>query len=206
VILLLDEPEQLAVIRGLQSGDCDAWCRLYDAYSVDIWRYVARLLGSGEEAVADVVQETFLAAARSARAFAPERGTLWTWLCGIAHHGVAAHWRDAQRLKRARQLAEQRAAEFELWFSGPDSPDSLVERAELADVVRMLLAGMSGDYAALLSAKYLDDQTLVQLVERFGGTVESVKSKLARARREFREAFERTVRTPSRGISSATSQ
>ncbi|HND55545.1 MAG TPA: hypothetical protein PLV92_24190, partial [Pirellulaceae bacterium] len=45
--------------------------------------------------------------------------------------------------------------------------------------------------AALLTAKYLDDRSLEQLVGLFGGTVEALKSKLARARREFREAFER---------------
>jgi RNA polymerase sigma-70 factor, ECF subfamily len=200
VILLLDEPEQLAVIRGLRTGDRDAWCRLYDAYSVDIWRYVARSLGSAEEAVADVVQETFLAAARSARAFDPTRGTLWTWLCGIAHHGVAAHWRDAKRSARVKLLAEQKAGEIEHWFATSDPADVLLERAELAEVVRMLLAGMSADYAALLTAKYLDDQTLVQLAEQFGGTVEALKSKLARARREFREAFERLARTPTRAL------
>jgi RNA polymerase sigma-70 factor (ECF subfamily) len=196
---LLDESEQLAVIRGIHTGDRDAWCRLYDAYSADIWRYVSRLLGAMHEgAVADVVQETFLAAARSAKAFDPERGTLWTWLCGIAHHGVAAHWRDVERSARAKQLAEQRAADFEHWFATSDSADVLMDRAESAEVVRMLLAGMSADYAALLTAKYLDDRTLSQLVEQFGGTVESVKSKLARARREFREAFERISRTPTR--------
>jgi RNA polymerase sigma-70 factor (ECF subfamily) len=200
VNLLLDEPEQLAVIRGLQSGDRDAWCRLYDGYSVDIWRYVARLLGTAEAAAADVVQETFLAAARSAKAFDPERGTLWTWLCGIAHHGIAAHWRDAKRSARAKLLAEQRSAELEHCFATSDSAEALAERAELAEVVRMLLAGMSADYAALLAAKYLDDRTLVQLVEQFGGTVESVKSKLARARREFREAFERAIRAPTRAL------
>ena len=42
---LLDANDQLAVIRGLREGSRDAWARLYDNYSVDIWRYVARLLG-----------------------------------------------------------------------------------------------------------------------------------------------------------------
>lgn len=191
---LLDEPEQLAVIRGLREGDRDAWCRLYDAYSLDIWRYVTRLLGSVEEGVADVVQETFLAAARSARAFDSGRGTLWTWLCGIAHHGVAAHWREVHRAGRVKLLVEQRAVDFERWFAMDESADLMMGRAESAEVVRMLLAEMSAEYAALLTAKYLDERTLVELVQQFGGTIESVKSKLARARREFRSAFERVGR------------
>ena len=61
---MLDEPEQLAVAAGLREGRREAWTRLYDAYSRDVWRYVARLLGPEAAAVADAVQETFMEAAR----------------------------------------------------------------------------------------------------------------------------------------------
>src|SRR5204863_9659214 len=83
---LLDEHEQLAVIRGLREGSSEAWTRLYESYSVDVWRYVARLLGANAAEIGDVVQEVFREAARSARQFEPGRGTLWSWFIGIAHH------------------------------------------------------------------------------------------------------------------------
>ena len=104
--LLLSEQDQLVVVRGLRNGDRDAWTALYDGYSEDVWRYVARLLGADATAVADVVQEVFLAAARSARGFNPERGTLWNWLSGIAHHQVATYWRQGARLARLHQALQ----------------------------------------------------------------------------------------------------
>ena len=87
-------------------------------YSVDVWRYVARLLGPDAAAVGDVVQETFLEAARSARNFDPSRGTLWSWLVGIAHHRVSAHWRQANRQTRLRQLAESGEVDVRHLFDG----------------------------------------------------------------------------------------
>ena len=69
-------PESSDDVAGLQSGSPEAWGALYESYSVRVWRYVARLLGSNHDAVADAVQETFLAAARSASTFDPDRGSI----------------------------------------------------------------------------------------------------------------------------------
>ncbi len=192
---MLDPTHQSDVIRGLLAGSRDAWTALYDAYSTDIWRYVARSLGGDAAAVSDVVQETFLAAARSAHNFDPQRGTLWNWLCGIAHHQVTAHWRALSRVQRLRELAESQAAEIRHWFDGQADAftyearhDS--DRRDLADLVRGVLAEMSADYVVLLTLKYLDGQTLEQIAVQQNMSPDATKSKLARARREFKNKFE----------------
>ncbi|MFM9964003.1 MAG: RNA polymerase sigma factor [Planctomycetaceae bacterium] len=187
---MLDEPDQLAVIRGLRNGSRDAWTALYDGYSADVWRYVGRLIGGQSAEVADIVQETFLAAARSARQFDETRGSLWSWLTGIAHHQAAAHGRQRGKTERLRLLAESGVLELRPWWEGTESAEALCEQRELADLVRGVLSDLSADYSALLTAKYLDDQSLEQMARQFGGSVEAIKSKLARARREFREKLE----------------
>jgi RNA polymerase sigma-70 factor (ECF subfamily) len=184
------------------------------------------------------VQEVFLAAAQAARQFDSERGGLWSWLAGIAHHKVVAHWRQEARADRVRALAQAGAIEIRHWLDGQSqnepnlaedaapfqlrvsragpiggasadgSPDAAglaaTARAgrdqmdgDLADVVRGVLAELSVDYAALLTAKYLDDRTLVDLAREWGLTVEATKSKLARARREFRAKFEFLINQPT---------
>ncbi len=187
---MLDEPDQLVVIRGLRDGSRDAWTALYDGYSADVWCYVGRLIGGQSSEIADVVQETFLAAARAARQFDATRGSLWSWLAGIAHHQAAAHWRRSGKTERVRELAEAGAIELRQWWEGTASAEALCEQCELAELVRGILAELPTDYSALLTAKYLDDQSLDEMARRFGGSVEAIKSKLARARREFREKFE----------------
>jgi RNA polymerase sigma-70 factor, ECF subfamily len=187
---LLDEHEQLVVIRGLREGDRDAWAALYDAYSVDIWRCVARLLGSDVAAVSDVVQEVFMDAAGSARQFDPGRGTLWSWLVGIAHHRVSAHWRQTKRQARLQQMAEAGEVDVRHLLDGQLEALGADETHEVAEFVRGILGELSFEHAALLTAKYLDEQSLIAISGQFGGSVEAIKSKLARARQEFRAKFE----------------
>ncbi len=186
---MLDEHTQNTVIRGLREGCRDAWATLYDAYSVDLWRYVARLLGPDESAVGDVVQEAFIDAARGARQFDASRGSLWSWLTGIAHHRVSAYWRQSVRQTRLQRLAESGAIDVRNLFDG-EAVGALADEREIADFVRGVLAEISADHAALLTAKYLDGLSMATIAEHLGGTVEAIKSKLARARQEFRTKFE----------------
>ena len=212
---MLNEQDQLAVVQGLRDGCREAWGRLYDGYNVEVWRYVARLLGPRPTAVADVVQEVFLAAAIAARQFDAERGNLWGWLAGIAHHKVVAHWRQTSRADRVRAMAQAGAVEIRHWFDpqildgtrrsdggsgagsdGAPGSDGLAA-VDLADLIRSVLAQLPVDYAALLTAKYLDDRPLSDLAVEWGGTVDAIKSKLARARREFRAKFALLTKEPS---------
>ena len=194
---MLDEHDQLAVNRGLREGNREAWAALYRGYSADVWRYVGRLMGNQTADVGDVVQETFLAAAHVAAQFDASRGSLWSWLAGIAHHQAAAHWRRVGRTERLREFAEAGSIDLRQWWDGVESADEIWERRELAELVRGVLAELSADYASLLTAKYLDEQSLEEMTVRFGGSVEAIKSKLARARREFRAKFEALTREPT---------
>lgn len=190
---MLDEHDQSAVICGLQHGTREAWAALYDGYNADVWRYVARLVGPEKTDVADVVQETFLAAARSARQFDVTRGSLWSWLSGIAHHHVSLYWRQIGKAARLQKLAEAHAGELHRWLDGSETDSLPWEQSELAELVRGVLAELPSDYAALLTAKYLEERSLDELSQQWGHSVEALKSKLARARREFRRKAGRKI-------------
>src|SRR4051794_1385747 len=137
----MDELQARDVVRGLQAGRPDAWRALYDAFAERVWRGVARLLGAGSADVADVVQETMLAAARSARTFDAAKGSLWLWLWGIARTQVALHYRKRQRHDRLKQAGDWWAASrgrLDRWIDGAEAaPRDLLEDAELALFVRM---------------------------------------------------------------------
>ncbi len=187
---MLNSEEQLDVGNRLRNGDRTAWAALYQNYSVAVWRLTARLVGSDAAGVADVVQEVFLAAAASARRFDPKQGTLWCWLAGITHRQVSHYWRKAERADRWRALAENGRIDVASLLESDETPEDILEQRELADLVRRVLADLSTDYAMLLTSKYLDDRSLEDLAAETGISVEATKSKLARARREFRAAFE----------------
>ena len=190
---MLSPEEQLDIGRRLREGDREAWAALYENYHVAVWRLVARRVGPDAAGVADVVQEVFLAAASSARRFDADQGTLWSWLTGIAHRQVSHYWRKAERADRWRVLAESGRIDIAGLLESDESPSSVGEQREVADLVRRVLAELPADYAMLLTSKYLDEYSLEELGVQSGSTVDATKSKLARARREFRAAFENYV-------------
>lgn len=179
---MTSDDEQLA--RGLAAGSSVAWHALYDAHSEAVWRCVARRVGPHAADVADIVQETFLAAARSARTFDAARGSVWGWLSGIARRQAALHFRRKQTRPEAH-------GETVGDLSGVDDPAEVVTLAETAAAVRSVLSGLPVDYETLLVGKYQDGLSLEELAQAENTSIDAVSSKLARARRAFREAYER---------------
>ena len=202
----MHDQQDPALARGLKAGDVEAWHKLYDNYSKQVWRSVARLMGANSSDVADVVQETFLAAAHSARTYDAEKGSLWLWLCGIARKQVALHYRKGQRYDRIKnachRLAEVNFQGFRAAENREPLPASAMEHAEIATLVRTVLTELPEDYETLLTAKYLDGFSMDQIAAHSNCTSTAVSSKLARARKAFRQAFENIsnpyLETPAR--------
>ena len=199
----MDTGQEQDVARGLQEGNTDAWLTLYDAYSKQIWQSVARLMGPHPADVADVVQETFLAAACSARGYDPARGSLWMWLSGIARKHVALHYRKQERHDRFRRTGDRLPAgnrRIAEWFSSrrtsEPEPSEPLATAEVASMVRATLSKLPADYETLLAAKYFDAATVEEIAALENCSLSAVRSKLARARRAFRRAFVKSA-TPS---------
>jgi RNA polymerase sigma-70 factor (ECF subfamily) len=174
---------------ALRRGDRAGWLRLYDHYAERLWQTVARQMRGERDAVADVVQETFMAAARAARQFDPARGTLWLWLWGIARNQMALHFR--------RRAGEQRAAaaaaagcNLREWIQGRDPmPHDVLEAGEAAHAVRVALARLSDEHAFVLIAVHLEDLPAPQVAEMLGRSPQAVRSMAVRAREAFRAVF-----------------
>lgn len=183
---MLDAHEERRLAQGLREGKTAAWQALYDAHAGTVWRTVARLLGPRATDVADVVQETMLAAAGSARSFDDRRGSLGLWLTGIARNHAILHLRRQDRRRRLMQAAATRNGQAD---RAAPSPAGALVTAELAEQVRATLAELPADYAVLLAARYLDGETVTQIAGREGASEVAVRSRLARARLAFRTAF-----------------
>jgi RNA polymerase sigma-70 factor, ECF subfamily len=175
----------------------DRWTMLYDQYCVRVWRYVASIIGNDSDAIGDAVQETFISAARAFHQFDSSRGTVWAWLTGIAHSQVALYWRRVNR-----ERIDFTSAPFEeILADTKASPAAQLDQIETSEIVRRILADMPDDSAAILVGKYCDGLTVAELVEFFGGSIEGIRSKLARARRDFRNRYERANRASITGES-----
>ena len=79
------------IADGLRTGDHKARLLLYEIYATHIRRRVALLTGGDSMEVADIVQETFLAANRMSDRLDLQSGSLWDWLWGIARRQMLRH-------------------------------------------------------------------------------------------------------------------
>jgi RNA polymerase sigma-70 factor (ECF subfamily) len=187
----MDDQQQREVARGLRAGDAGAWRALYDAYAARVWQAVARLMGPDSADVADVVQETFLAAARSAATYDASRGPLWLWLWGIARRHVAVHYRKEKRQNRLRSagdwLATRNGVVLRFLRGEGTAPPDVLAAAELATLVRATLTELPAEYETLLTARYLDGVSVETIAVQEHSTAVAIRSKLARARQAFRQ-------------------
>jgi RNA polymerase sigma-70 factor (ECF subfamily) len=181
------------IADGLRKGNPDAWGALYQTHFDAVWRSVARLVGPNSADIADVVQETFMAAARSVDSYDPKRGSLQLWLSGIARNHAGNHFRERRRQQRIGEggdLAADVAERLAQWLDGRDpAPPVALATAEQAKAVRDVLAELPKDYSLLLVAKYCDNATAETIAQAEDTSAGAIRSKLARARRAFREIF-----------------
>jgi RNA polymerase sigma-70 factor (ECF subfamily) len=99
-----DDPVTAAALAA-RSGDQAAASAFVRATQVEVWRFVAALVGVPQ--ADDVTQETYLRAFRALPDFAG-RSSVRTWLLSIARRACADHIRTAVRVRRleARVAAE----------------------------------------------------------------------------------------------------
>jgi RNA polymerase sigma-70 factor (ECF subfamily) len=164
---------------------------VYVAHGARVGDCIARRVGPSAAEVADIVQETMMAAARSAHTFDPERGSLWCWLSGIARRQAALFYRQRQTRPLAKQAAEDEEPSVN-WLEGNETdPADWLASGETADLVRQALAELPADYEILLTGKYFADLSLEQLAAEQNCSLAALNSRIARARRAFRAVFAR---------------
>jgi len=194
----MDKQVEEKIVQGLRTGQREAWQRLYDEYAEPLWQAATQLMGHDLSAVADVVQDTFLIAARSAQNFNCRKGSLWAWLWGIGWRQVALYYRKKthrKKLDAALGWWNSLGGEVKDWVDGKTpKPTEVLEAQELAILVRYCLAELPRDYQKLLVAKYVDEETVDQIAKRTNNTRTAVESKLARARNAFRSVFQKMTR------------
>lgn len=96
-----------ALVAICARGEAAALGGLYDRHADAVRRFLARLSGTDDRDLDDLVQQTFEAVPRAARRF-DASSSVKTWLFGIANNVARHHVRSEIRRKRAASaLAEE---------------------------------------------------------------------------------------------------
>ena len=146
-----------------------------------VYSYLVSRSGGDTALAEDLTQQTFIAALDQ-RARYDGRSDTVSWLCGIARHKLADHFRANDRDERRRIRMEVRQIDLGL-SSGQGI--HLEERSMVADVFRTLPPGQR----AVLALVVLDDLPVAQAARLLGKGRGATESLLFRARDSFRRAY-----------------
>jgi RNA polymerase sigma-70 factor (ECF subfamily) len=179
-MLVVAEKEQLPVAEA-RTGDPAAWDILFRRYQLPLYVYVFELVHH-EQTGLDIVQETFIAAARHI-ATLREDGKFGSWLFGIAHQKCIQRWR-----KQDREIAVEEIPESPDDFA--DSPGELLIRREQEAEFMRLLNQLPAAHRSVLLLHFIEDFSLEEVAQITGTPLGTVKSRLHYAKKAFRKLLE----------------
>ncbi|MGW8350848.1 sigma-70 family RNA polymerase sigma factor [Streptomyces wedmorensis] len=178
--LALDPDDRIA--RGLARGDEDSLAAAYQRWGRLVHTLAARALGDPREAE-DVSQQVFVAAWRGRANFRPERGSLPAWLTGITRRKIA----DALTARTRRtELAATLGASLEHEDRTDDEPERVLDRLVVAEG----LSRLPRVQRDVLELAYFADLTQVQIADRTGMPLGTVKSHARRGLQRMRHSLE----------------
>jgi RNA polymerase sigma factor (sigma-70 family) len=167
----VDEADRAALLR-IADGELAALEDLYDRYKTMAYSIAYRITNDATLAE-DVVQDAFLGAWRNAARYIEGRGSVKTWLLSIVHH------RAIDAIRRRRPTTELPELETVL-PAALTMPDVWAEvSASLdAETVRGALAAISDVQREALELAYFSGLTQIEIAERTGTPLGTVKSRM----------------------------
>ncbi len=153
-MLVVAEREQLPVPQA-RAGEPAAWDTLFKRYQLPLYVYVFELVHD-EQTSLDVVQETFINAARHIGSLR-EDGKFGSWLFGIAHQKCIQRWRGQTRETDALEEIAGSPLEVE------DDPRELLIRREQEAEFMQLLNQLPPRQRSVILLYFVEDFSLEEI-------------------------------------------
>jgi len=163
--------EYLQVMRA-QSGDPDAFARLFERYNARLLYYVRRLVGPSTDAE-DVLQEVWLVVVRKVNSL-ENPGSFRTWIYRIAHN------KSMSRLRK--QKHEVPLDEVEELVDEVEEDYSLYQEYD-AGAIQAGLDRLSPNHREVLTLRFLESLSYEEIAEIIASSVGTVRSRLHYAKK-----------------------
>lgn len=162
---------------------------LVDRYEEAFLRKAEGIVRSREEAE-DIVQETFTKIYFNARRFQPQEGaTFRSWAYKILVNTTFTHYQKVKKRTGTRVDLDP-----ELWDILPDPAGNFYDEDSMRDYVASFLARMPSQLAKPLKLHFLDEYSQKEIADMEGTTVSAVKTRIYRAKAEFRKLLDKESR------------
>jgi RNA polymerase sigma-70 factor (ECF subfamily) len=175
------EREQLPVQQA-RAGYPAAWDALFRRYQLPLYVYVFELVRN-EQTSLDLMQETFIAAARHIGGLRDDE-KFGSWLFGIAHQKVVQFWRKHGGKEILFDEIPESPDESE------NSPDNLLIRREQEAEFMKLLDQLPLPQRSVLLLHFVEDFSLEEIARITETQPGTVKSRLHYAKKALRKLLE----------------
>lgn len=182
-----NEATETELIELAKVGDAEALASLVQQHQARVYRFCMKLCRDPADAE-DVLQETFLALARSIGDFRGE-ASLSTWLYAVARSFCIKKRRRARPTASLADVTpgeEQQGAVMGLTASEPP-PDEMLAGREVELAVERALRSLEPEAREVLLLRDMEGCSAAEVAEVLGISVAAVKSRLHRARLLLRE-------------------
>jgi len=173
-------------VPAARAGAASAWDALFRRYQLPLYAY-ARELVSDDSTALDVVQETFISAARHLGSLRDDE-RFGSWLFGIAHQKCVQHWR--RRARAARVLDDETELPEDATDAGPDPAEWLI-RQEDHERFLAALAQLPEAQRAVVLLHFLEEFPLAEIAGITDVPLGTVKSRLHHAKLSLRRLLEK---------------
>jgi RNA polymerase sigma-70 factor (ECF subfamily) len=173
------------LVRRMLAGDEEAFTLLYRRLHPSIYRFALHMSGSPSVAE-DVTQEVFITLIREGKKFDAARGSLGSFLFGVARNFVRKRREQDHRftpLGHDLDECSQTLHPFNGSGNGrPQHPGDIVISSELAGRVRLAVSSLPENYREVVVLCELEEMSYEKVAEILRCPVGTVRSRLHRAR------------------------
>ena len=173
---------------GFAEGDAEIWREFISReiprlYSIFVGRWSNRSLAE------ELLQKTIFDAVRGRGSYDPSKGCPEDWIAGIARNNI----RLEIRMRASRPSTN---GDISSYFEAIDTrplPNEVLERQEMAGIVRSALDRLESKEKSVLEAKYIEELSANDIARQMNTTEKAIYDLLYRAKTSLRRELERLV-------------
>lgn len=207
----MSEVADKKLAERLLDGDQRSFDVFFNSYYPRLYRFaLARL--DNDSHLADETAQVVLCQAISKMDTYRGEAPLFSWLCTFCRYEISKQRKARRRAQGDQLLTEDdpavKAALDSLLAASREDPDVALHQSEVRRLVIVTMDHLPSLYADTLEAKYVREESVVEIAERIGKSPKATESILTRARAAFRDAFltlaneQRSRRDADRGLTS----